>query len=408
MRVGIVILPAFLMAAWSPAVAEPVRLTTGFVRHDLTPNLELLDTVDCPGWPEVQTRPQEQWRGGFARVPHFGYSRSCMWLRFSIENEQFAEDIFLESRTPFVDSTTLHCTPEGHTSPLTAGDTHPFSARGMRHRFPNFRIHLRPESTALCYVRYESTSFLVAPLVLQSLENAHNVSMGEYAGFGFYFGGLFVLLLYNLLLLFFVRSVAYVWGSLLLLCVLLNHAFAIGFMTQFFFPHNVWISNAGPLVTTAGFGLSAYYFGRATMEIDGSRLRGFDFLVFAGYAILVAAGLLVSLRTAIIALQISFLVVLALNVWRGVRGVRRGMYAIPYFLAGWILALSGALVSVLYNLGVLEFLPAQTALILIPIATILEAVFFTFALSQIRQNKSDFRTLTSGLQRERYPAGPTK
>lgn len=402
MRAGVCLLAFISLAAVSAADGVPVRIFQGFVSENLSPHLEVLNVAGCPALSEVRSQILEKnWQGGFTRPPHFGYARSCVWARFSIANTDFTGDLFLESRAPFMDSLALYCSDGAIVSPEKSGDSHPFADRGMVHRFPNFRVHVPVKSSVVCHIRNESTSLIVIPLVLQTMEHAHKVSMPEYTGFGFYFGGIFVLLLYNLLILIFDRGRAYVWGILVLFFILVNHGLAIGFVGQFVFPGVVWISNLGPLVSSAGFSFCAFCFSRATMDIDGSAMRLRDIFLFLFFAILVAAGPLFSMQTASVCLQFSLLVVLGINVWRGIRGIRRGMFALPYFTAGWILAFMSAAVSVLYNLGAVPFLAAQTALVLIPVATILEAIFFTFALSRIRQSKSDLRTLTSSYQRSR-------
>ncbi len=407
MRVGAAFLPALLCAGWTTAQALPVQISKGFITRDLTTNLEVLEGDECPSWPEIQAGSKEfRWHGGYTRPPHFGYFTACAWARFSLANDNFDADVFLDSRTPFMDSVTLHCTRGGVPTIQAAGDTHPFHQRALRHRFPSFRIHVPVQSVVTCYVRYDSTGLLVMPLIIQTLEQAHNSALPEYAGFGFYFGGMVVLLLYNFFVFMFARHSAYFWGCLVLFCIAANHAFATGFLIQFFFPDSTLISNSGSLFSSAGFSLCAYFFGRTSMEVDGSRFRRFDIAVFLMFTACLIVGSLLSMRAAMSALNVSYVIIMSINVWRGARGVRGGLFALPYFLAGWILALASAWINVLYNFGAVPFLPAQAALVMIPVATIFEGIFFTFALSRIRKSQWHLGTITSNFRRTRDGRGP--
>lgn len=389
-----------LLAPFPYLESRPLEISGGFESADLTEHISTLEDPGCPDLDKVQNVSKEAWKGGHVRPPHFGYAKTCVWTSFSLESKDFEGHLFLESRTPFVDSITLYCQNGNGWSTATAGDAHPFTERALMHRFPNFRIYVPANASIPCYLRTQSNGLIVVPLVLRTLQNTLNSSLTEYAFFGFFFGAMLVLILYNALVLFFTRMAPYLWLCLCGLFLAMTLSLQTGFLVQFIFVENAWISNALTLISSSGFAMSAFYFGRSSMVLGGATLHLRDALYFGVLAALLGFGFFVSFHIAAIIVNLSLILVMGLNVWRGIRGVRQNLFAFPYFFAGWLLGLVSTVVTVLYNLGV-PFLDAHTALGFITAATISEGLFFTYALSRLRETKSRIRQVTLDLHRDR-------
>lgn len=155
---------------------------------------------------EVRELAASRWRPAGPNVPSFGFSRSAWWLHIRLHNaEQGAAQRVVELPQPVQDLIELHVFDAESGKYLAAyltGDRLPFSTRPVEYLNFLFPLTVEPGQQIDLYLRLATHDGLheAAPLLLWNLQSFFEYSTSERLVFGLYYGGLLVLLFYNLFL----------------------------------------------------------------------------------------------------------------------------------------------------------------------------------------------------------------
>ena len=134
-------------------------------------------------------------------VPNLGLSPDAHWFLFSLKNSTQSQEFILTHNYPPLDYLDLFIFRNGNLiKSLHGGELQPLGNNAFRHRTFNaeFTLETGLEYQFLVLVRTESSVQL--PLVLYDKSEYLRHSNSETAIFYFYYGLMFVMLLYNLFL----------------------------------------------------------------------------------------------------------------------------------------------------------------------------------------------------------------
>ena len=325
-------------------------------------------------------------------VPRFGITTQPVWLRLQVQNrtgKPAARRLSLE-RT-WLDVVDFYVVREDRlVQHWHTGDNLPFSQRPLKTRYFAFDHAYAPGLTTL-YIRAETAEAMVLPLYFSTSEQFYSREMGSAHWYGILYGGLVVLLVYNLVLFFNLRSTRYLFYSAYLLSFLFANLSYTGHAYQYLWPDHPGVQHWANPVLVIVFCLFGLAF--ATSFLD-TRQR-FPRL----YKAIVATGLLVSLLTVLsvilgaqgLAMKVAmaFLILFSLGMmFLGVLSWRAGVPSAKYFLAASITHTSAISLSVLIVLNALDW--GDFGIHITEIAMLVDAVLLAFALAdqfRILQNE---------------------
>lgn len=295
-------------------------------------------------------------------TPNIGFSQDAYWLRFELSNRGDRDlERWLEVGHPNIDQVWFYrSTPNGFEQTQT-GRQVPFAQREVAHRNFIFPLQIPAHSQQQFYLRVKSTSAYYVPLSLSSPLAFVLNERRQQLGFGFYYGLIFVMIFYNLVLWLSTRDRNYLYYvSVLLVLHGLFQLTVNGLGYEYLWPRAVWWNNH-----CLGFllGLSTFLVIQFTQSfLQTARYtpvshRLLNALKYAGLCLgflnffpdhSPLAQLSILLNSPVALLTLPLILLTALNIWR------KGDQAARYFLIAWSSLLFGGLITGLTVYGVFE------------------------------------------------------
>gem|GEM_PF-658646 len=299
---------------------------------------------------------QDRFRGCNQKSPGFGFTDSAFWFRFSIQNPTGRPlTRYLEIEYPLLDSVKLFVPDgEGGYHPLEQGDHLTFEKRIIPYRNIVFNLHLPPHSTALYFLRVQTSSSLNLPAYLYSEPAFINRVETEDLALGIYFGILFAMLAYNLLLFFNIREAVYLYYVLFVIFYFLFQLDLTGVAFKYLWPS--WIGWAN--ISLPFFILTAYTFGTLFTRkiLNSGKHAPFLDKVLCFFLIITSIGSVASLFLPYeISIRMATLVTTTVfvHILTGYVCLYRGWRPARYYALAWTVSMGGAAIYALKSFGVL-------------------------------------------------------
>ena len=288
--------------------------------------------------------------------PSFGFTHSTFWLRITLDLSAVAgQRWYLVERHPIIDHLTLYSPAgRGRFVPIEMGDTLPFSHRLMKHREFIFPLDTNLPGKQVYYLKVSGKGALSLELKLSSAEGLIERTYEEQLIFGLFYGGLLVMLVYNLLLYFSVRDVAYLWYILFLAAFILCFVNINGLGLEYLWPNTPKLNEGYPVFAVFGM-IALVQYSRAFLNLRERFPRYEQFLRRILY-LFMACFAAVFVIPAPWSYHLSTLVVLfavcSLN-WVGFGTWLRGYRLARLYVAAWSLFMLGCFVFFLDNVGII-------------------------------------------------------
>jgi diguanylate cyclase len=293
---------------------------------------------------------------GNVDILNFGLKDSAYWLRFTIRNKSLAEKHWiLELARPSMNSVFLYSSlPDGSEFiEKKTGYVFPFSTRDVPHENFVFNLNLASGSEQTYYLRVKDMS-LDLPLRVWS-DDAFTLRDQRSRFFiALSFGALFIMLVYNFILLFIMRDLGYVYYAFFQLFLLLYLACVQGYAPRYLWP-NVTFPNffVIPLFIELAV-IFLLLFTREFLHIDIDSSAK-----WIRYAYRILIGLLViaippTLEIGAKILTVVLPLVLAAHVYAlviGVWALSHGYKPARYYLLSWSIYLVVGLGAALHHMG---------------------------------------------------------
>ncbi len=178
-------------------------------------------TIDDIQRPDIQD--QFTWNEGKTDAHNFGLTNSVFWLAITIDypswnnNQDQEKSWYLEVARSQLQSCELYSPNKDGTYLRESVDLRkPYSARKVRHSNSVFPITTYLDQKQTYYLRIKSDNALILPVNLWTPKKfIENVADQELI-YGVFFGGMLILMLYNLFVYFSVRDVSYLYFVLYL------------------------------------------------------------------------------------------------------------------------------------------------------------------------------------------------
>jgi diguanylate cyclase len=342
---------------------HPVILDESAERLNVSRHLSFYE--DAPGvydieailadWPEIASteKPDDAY--------NFGFTDSTYWFHTRIENRNNPEDRWvIEGLYPIIDQMDVFFLREdGSIEHQQAGDSIPFASRGRAHHNINFSFELGKGEATDVFFRVRTSGAVQMQLLLWENEAFSAADHQERFVLGLYYGLLFCMAAFNLLIFLSIRDRNYLWyvsyiASYGLLQFTLN-----GLAFEHLWPESIWWNNRAIsfLIAMGMFSILGFSKSFLALNVNAPRLER----IFVGFMVFFPIMALASLfwpdygpviRLTTLMASVSVLFILAgggICLYRNFKPAR-------YFMIAWSALLTG---MILYTLKTFGLAPAN-------------------------------------------------
>lgn len=291
--------------------------------------------------------------------PSFGFTRSVIWLRFTLDLDQVrAEDWFLIQRHPIVDNMHLYAPDgQGGFDVSHMGDVLPFHERVVQVREFVFPLNMDLRGPQTYYMKVHGLGALHLEMRLSSAQGLVERTYREQLIFGLFLGGVVAMLLYNLLLFFTVRDTAYLYYLVFIVGFALSFVNINGLGLQYLWPEWPAINEYFPFLM--GITMAAVIqFSRRFLGLN-QRRPGRDRVLrylFHGTVLLTVLSLVIPPPLSYFMIVFWVLLIVPTMTVVSWQAWRAGYQAARLYVLAWFFFLSGCGVFALMNLGLLPHL----------------------------------------------------
>lgn len=195
--------------------AASISLQPGFRQQNLAGVLAYLEDKDgtLALADLLQDDARFAWHISEQPILNFGFTDAVYWARFDVESPSTPQEqnLFLEISYPLLDDIRVYLLQDGTLlREFHVGASLPFAERVVRHG--NFLIPLDVSPQPLQVVlRVQSQSSMQIPLLLWEKDAFVEHVYAESTGYGFFYGTILIIALYNLLVFLTARGVGFVY-----------------------------------------------------------------------------------------------------------------------------------------------------------------------------------------------------
>ncbi|MGE8723257.1 7TM diverse intracellular signaling domain-containing protein [Leptospira terpstrae] len=314
---------------------------------------------------------------------HFGYWKPSVWVKFDLANpENEPTDYVLELESPWVDTVLLGWVSNGRVVKKTFNGSGAFEAREVPHRNPTYKLALNPLEKRTIYAHIKNSGILNAPFRIWKINSFFDRIERDYVANGIYFGIIFALLLYNLLIYVSVREKAYVYYCLYLTTLGINYSLLGGFFKQLLVPElaisikpYLYVSVNASLMFVGLFSLSFLNLKKVNPRLHLLILIsviGFGFMSMVSF-VLPHNWMEVSF---IYTFPYLFLLLMSAGVYSYIKGVKSSFF----FLLAWFTLFVGVIFDSLTKASLIPF--STFGRYGVQIGTAFEVILFSLALGR--------------------------
>lgn len=364
---AIVMMGLLMLCGACPANAEPVGTPeAGHIVNSTMTEVSLVPLariVKDPGGvmsaDTVLSRQENAGETTAKRIASFGFSNTVYWFSIQLRNPDPAPvQRLLVFEPAWLDHVqVILIKPDGTRQVYEGGDTLTFAHRTILHRQINFDLTLQPGQSQLLVRTQTRDPFIVGMTLWE--RSAYYASDSRGTGyFGFVYGALASLLLFNLVLFISVREKVYAAYVAYLLAFLVMHATYNGFTYEYLWPGSPVWGNWAHSTFIYLFMLTGLYFTNQFLELRTRLPHAYRWTMRFGLALVVS-----SVGTAILGgyglhVSSSILWVIVYSpflLFMGILSLSAGNRAARYFIPATAAGFLGSFITALTVSGFLPF-----------------------------------------------------
>jgi class 3 adenylate cyclase len=349
------------LVLWSSA-AQAVALQDTFTRFNLSQHMGyLVDPSLSLGLEQIRT-PEYlgqfvvEGKSEFQR----GFSQDAYWAHVTLTNEGERSQWQVVMDYTLMDHLSLYIVhQDGSMEEHVTGDALPFVQRPLL--CPNFVFPLliEPGESLELYLRMASEGSINAPITLWEPGALLEAEGNKRSFRGFYYGGVFILALYNALLFLYFRRPQFLLLSLLLTAGGLIFASFDGLVYQYLWP-------ASPIVNAVSFPVLMFFLSAMGFLLIATflwtPLKQWEQRLVLGFVSICGIGCLVSpFLSYAVAVRLSVVALISWYFFNFIFGLRvwfRGYKAARMFILSSMCGVVGGLI---YSIGTLGYIPVGIA-----------------------------------------------
>jgi methyl-accepting chemotaxis protein len=405
-----ILFAAFLALPVSASASRVIDIADESARHEIQG--DALDVhEDRNGTLTIGDVSSAAFAGRFTentqRVPNFGYTRSAVWLRFTVKSGVEREWL-LAVNYALLDTVTLYVPDgDGRFIEKKQGQLAPFRDRDLSHKHFIFKLKVPPGEPATCYLRVTSQNSLMVPVAALSYPAFAVGEMRDYCVSGLLYGILIIMIFYNLMIYISMKRKSYLYLVFYITMFLMYVMAESGFAGQYLWPGLVsWGQRAVPFFVGMVIVSSALF---VREFLDTRRYLPRLDRVIVAYAGLGAVASLCALAVPYMFIIITVVVLIVFYSPVLIVGafllLREGDRAAKFFLAAWGALIVGAL---MYGLKAFGLLPGTAVTTYgVPVGAAIQVFLLSLGLAdQLRQMNAELLSTKKGLdERNDYLEG---
>ena len=362
--------------------------------------LENKSSYDLSGYMETLADPttnltvqeaagRDDWAGTVRdQIPNLGFTRSAIWIRFSLTNRaETPRKFYVSFEYPVANSVSFYMKdPHGIFQEEHTGSIIPASANVVPDRHFLFPLTIGQGETVVAYLRVQSTGRMTLPIRILSDQALFRKAICDYTLYGALFGLLAVVLVYFISVGSFLYKGTPLWLVLYFIFFGLHTAIRGGFMRLLLPNEMLGIISVLQLIVIAGLFFTGAKFFRTFLSLKNiskaldRMMMFFQYLSLTFVVVpLLPFPLIILITLILIVVNPIFSICLAFYLWR------KGIPNAGYFAIGWIVGHSVAVYDFFRINGVIPYQPLGEWPI--PFSLLITLLFLSAAL--IRQNAMD-------------------
>ncbi|MEQ9165720.1 MAG: 7TM diverse intracellular signaling domain-containing protein [Fulvivirga sp.] len=315
---------------------------------------------------------------------------SYYWVRLPVElNNTYGKQWIIEFYDQTIDVIEAYVpTLDGSYRKITMGDRYPFYQKSFDHK--NFEILIDPKLSdeVVYYFRINSHTYADIRIALRSINRFVEYSLFEYFLYGLFYGMIFIIILYNLLMFIAIREVKYLYYTFYIFSVGLYATCVDGIAYQYLWPNSPQWNQIAHGVFLFSLIFWAMVFGHRFLNVKNSAPR----LHKAIWAVIFARVLLfiyaIVFDNSLFEYRNIEILPLSLIFYTGVYVLVRGYRPARFFVMAYGLLFLGFLIKALLNISVIPF--SIVSYYSLHICFLMEMLFLSYALSdRVRILKSN-------------------
>jgi len=294
------------------------------------------------------------------KTPIFGFTNSVYWVRFqAVDHSDPRTEWLLKINFRFFNDIRLFMpASEGRGfTEARSGNLIPIPHRDIPSSIFAFKLSFASEQPQIFYLRFQNRGMMVLPLSIVSREALFIQVQGTSLFQGAFYGILFIMAAYNLVLCMMLREKSYALFVFFIFSLLLFQLLMDGYLQLFFPSIHSWLTNNGMLTAFGLTRLSSLLFVSAYLgtRLHTPRLHRCLLVLVAVQAVSVLScvffpGRLV-MRQSVLLSQVNIVVLFAVGCimcWKRYRPAY-------YFLSAWLLFQVGTTLSLGVRTGLLGY-----------------------------------------------------
>nr|WP_244935948.1 7TM diverse intracellular signaling domain-containing protein [Leptospira bouyouniensis] len=252
--VFLLVFPFPLLIASPPNTRITTVLKNGQGEYPLGYHMEIFTHQPNENLTFEEVRKSKLFEESKSLSPNFGFTKNVYWVRFELYNDSKEKDWFIHLSYPLLDKIEFYEWNEKTWRKIITGDSYIFSQRPLDEKSFIFPVQIHSKKNPIYYFRFESEGTVQFPITVYSHERFLKLKEKENLSLGIYYGILFVLIIYNLILLFMLRDLGYLYYLLYISLYGLSQSVLNGLAFQIFWPNSPYWANIS-LPFVGGFSL---------------------------------------------------------------------------------------------------------------------------------------------------------
>lgn len=195
-------------------------------------------------------RKAEDFSAQKKEIPNFGFTKDVYWSKIILRNDSNIHDWYLIIPYPLIDKIEFYdLGVNGKWRKTTVGQKVPFHKRPISERSFVFPIQLDKFKIYTFYFKFQNEGPMQFPMYISSRETFYQKQAKENFAIGLYYGILGVLLIYNLILLFILKDLGYLYYILFVISSAVAESVLNGVASKHLWPDSPdWASRSLPIM----------------------------------------------------------------------------------------------------------------------------------------------------------------
>lgn len=293
-----------------------------------------------------------------SKIPNLGISKSAFWIKFSVKNNSDDENLLLELSLPFLDQIEFyHPNLKNGDNLKILGEIFPFSQR--TYEDPNYLFDLIiPSGKSMTFfMKIKSNEGIQLPIKIGTKESIlHQIKNRDILS-GMYFGIMIVMILYNLFIFFSTKDKSYIYYVIYIILILLTQTSLQGYPFQYLWPNTPIIAKYSLFIFPSLVGIASMMFMNVFLKIkeQSKILYKISFILSLPYLISILFAFFKFYKISFTIMEINAMIVSIFMLYTGIKMIKKGYQPAKYFVAAWVVFLSGVIIYILKDFEILPF-----------------------------------------------------